>query len=102
VPGASPSAYGPGIAIKAAVVAGLRQQTEIIMAQIGSFNRGEDGVFTGTIKTLSLNVKARLVPADTSPSVPMTMRHRLPGSLALRVLKDDLAHAHRPMRLRPG
>ncbi len=30
------------------------------------------------------------------PSVPMTMRHRLPGSLALRVLKDDLAHAHGP------
>ncbi len=30
------------------------------------------------------------------PSVPMTMRHRPPGSLALRVLKDDLAHAHDP------
>ncbi len=28
------------------------------------------------------------------PSVPMTMRHRPSGSLALRVLKDDLAHAH--------
>ncbi len=28
------------------------------------------------------------------PSVPMTMRHSPPGSLALRVLKDDLAHAH--------
>jgi len=27
------------------------------------FTRGEDGVFAGTIKTLSLNVKARLVPA---------------------------------------
>ncbi len=30
------------------------------------------------------------------PSVPMTMRHRPPGSLALRLLKDDLAHAHDP------
>jgi len=30
------------------------------------------------------------------PSVPMMMRHRSPGSLALRVLKDDLAHAHDP------
>jgi len=30
------------------------------------------------------------------PSVPMMMRHRPPGSLALRVLKDDLAHAHDP------
>jgi len=32
----------------------------------------------------------------TEPSVPMMMRHRPPGSLALRVLKDDLAHAHDP------
>jgi len=30
----------------------------------------------------------------TVPSVPMTMRHCPPGSLALRVLKDDLVHAH--------
>ncbi|MFX9389583.1 DUF736 family protein, partial [Acinetobacter baumannii] len=48
------------------MVAGLKQKTEIIMAQIGTFTRGEDGVFAGTIKTLSLNVKARLVPADES------------------------------------
>jgi uncharacterized protein (DUF736 family) len=53
-------------AIKAAMVAGLKQQMEIIMAQIGTFTRGEDGVFAGTIKTLSLNFKARLVPADES------------------------------------
>ena len=57
---------GLRIAIKAAMVAGLKQKTEIIMAQIGTFTRGEDGVFAGTIKTLSLNVKARLVPADES------------------------------------
>ena len=36
------------------------------MAQIGTFTRGEDGVFNGTIRTLSLNVKARLIPADSS------------------------------------
>jgi hypothetical protein len=42
------------IAVKAAMVAGLRQQMEIIMAQIGSFTRGEDGVFIGAIRTLSL------------------------------------------------
>jgi uncharacterized protein (DUF736 family) len=54
------------IAIKAAMVAGLRQQMEIIMAQIGSFTRGEDGVFIGIIRTLSLNVKASLIPADAS------------------------------------
>ena len=36
------------------------------MAQIGTFTRGEDGVFNGSIRTLSLNVKARLIPADSS------------------------------------
>ena len=36
------------------------------MAQIGTFTRAEDGSYTGTIKTLSLNIKARLVPADAS------------------------------------
>jgi len=30
------------------------------------------------------------------PFVPMTVRHCPPGSLTLRVLKDDLAHAHDP------
>jgi len=38
------------------------------MAQIGTFTRAEDGSFTGTIKTLSLNVKARLHPAEPSQS----------------------------------
>jgi uncharacterized protein (DUF736 family) len=36
------------------------------MAQIGTFTRDEDGSFTGTIKTLSLNIKARFVPAEPS------------------------------------
>ena len=36
------------------------------MAQIGSFTRGEDGTFAGTIRTLSLNVKARFIPAEAS------------------------------------
>ncbi len=36
------------------------------MAQIGNFTRGEDGSYVGTIRTLSLNVKARLTPAEAS------------------------------------
>jgi len=36
------------------------------MAQIGSFTRAEDGSYTGTIKTLSLNIKARFLPAERS------------------------------------
>ena len=36
------------------------------MAQIGTFTRGEDGSYTGTIKTLSINIKVRFVPAQPS------------------------------------
>ena len=36
------------------------------MAQIGIFTRGEDGTLSGTIRTLSLNVKARFVPTEPS------------------------------------
>ena len=51
------------------------------MAQIGTFTRGEDGVFNGTIRTLSLNVKARLIPADSSSN------EKAP---ALRVLENPV------------
>ncbi len=34
------------------------------MTQIGSFTRGADGVFVGTIKTLAIDVKAKLTPSD--------------------------------------
>lgn len=34
------------------------------MAQIGSFSRDESGVFTGSIRTLTLNVKATVRPVD--------------------------------------
>jgi len=34
------------------------------MAQIGSFTRDETGVYTGTIRTLTLNVKATVRPVD--------------------------------------
>ena len=36
------------------------------MAQIGTFTRAEDGSYTGTIKTLSFNIKARFLPAEPS------------------------------------
>ena len=34
------------------------------MAQIGTFIKGEYGSFNGTIKTLTLNVKATIRPSD--------------------------------------
>jgi uncharacterized protein (DUF736 family) len=46
------------------------------MAQIGSFTRDESGVFTGTIRTLTLNVKATLKPSpkdnDKAPDYRVT------------------------------
>jgi hypothetical protein len=54
------------VAIKAAMVVGLEQRQETTMAQIGTFTRAEDGSYTGTIKTLSLNIKARFLPAELS------------------------------------
>jgi uncharacterized protein (DUF736 family) len=36
------------------------------MAQIGTFTPIEDGSYTGSIKTLSLNIKARFMPAEPS------------------------------------
>ena len=43
------------------------------MTQIGSFTRNADGSYTGTIKTLAIDAKARLVPSDpasTSDKAP--------------------------------
>ena len=34
------------------------------MAQIGTFNRAEDGSFSGSIRTLRLNARVRFAPAD--------------------------------------
>jgi uncharacterized protein (DUF736 family) len=46
------------------------------MATIGSFTRDESGVFTGTIRTLTLNAKATIKPAprdnDKSPDYRVT------------------------------
>lgn len=34
------------------------------MAQIGTFTRDESGIFSGTIRTLTLNTKATIRPSD--------------------------------------
>jgi len=48
------------------MVAGQTAAKEITMAKIGTFTRGEDGSYTGAIRTLSLNIKVRFVPAGPS------------------------------------
>jgi uncharacterized protein (DUF736 family) len=46
-----------------AALARLRDPRRMIMATIGSFTRDDSSVFTGTIRTLTLNVKASIRPA---------------------------------------
>jgi uncharacterized protein (DUF736 family) len=41
----------------------VQPEGEIIMANIGTFTAEKDG-FTGTLRTLTLNVKVKLVPND--------------------------------------
>jgi hypothetical protein len=53
---------GPRTAIEAAMVA-ARQQTETTMATIGTFTASDNG-YTGSVKTLTLNVKAKLVATE--------------------------------------
>jgi uncharacterized protein (DUF736 family) len=53
---------GPRTAIEAAMVA-ARQQTETTMATIGTFTASDNG-YVGSIKTLTLNIKARLAPSE--------------------------------------
>lgn len=53
------------------------------MAQIGTFTRGDDGILSGTIRTLSLNVKARFVPADPSSNEKAPALRVLAGSVEI-------------------
>lgn len=56
------------------------------MAQIGQFTRGENGVYTGEIRTLTLRVKAAIRPCDrdhdkapTIASTPAARSSARPG-----------------------
>ena len=66
------------------------------MAQIGTFTRGDDGILSGTIRTLSLNVKARFVPdrAVLERKGPGPARLRRPHRDRRR-LEADLEGQHR-------
>jgi hypothetical protein len=61
------------IAIEAAWSGFEEQSGETTMAQIGIFTRGDDGAFTGTIRTLAINIKATIKP------VGQRAQPRLPG-----------------------
>jgi uncharacterized protein (DUF736 family) len=67
------------------------------MAQIGTFTRAEDGSYTGTIKTLSLNIKARFLPADPSENEKAPNLRVLAGNVEIgaawqRTSKDNAVY----------
>ena len=74
------------------------------MAQIGTFTRAEDGSYTGTIKTLSLNIKARLLPAEPSENEKAPNLRVMSGNVEIgaawqRTSKDNTVyHSVKPRR----
>jgi uncharacterized protein (DUF736 family) len=52
------------IAIEAAVGAARVQTRRLIMATIGTFTKGDNGDFTGAVKTLTLNVKTKIARSE--------------------------------------
>ncbi|MGY4567066.1 DUF736 domain-containing protein [Bradyrhizobium sp. USDA 3256] len=67
------------------------------MAQIGTFTRAEDGSFTGIIKTLSLNIKVRLLPTEPSdnekaPNLRVMTRDIEIGAAWQRTSKDNTVY----------
>jgi uncharacterized protein (DUF736 family) len=53
------------------------------MAQIGTFTRAEDGSYTGTIKTLSLNIKARFLSAEPSQNKKAAVLRVMAGNMEI-------------------
>ena len=81
------------------------------MAQIGSFTRDDDGVFTGTIRTLNINTKATIRPVakdnERSPRLPgHRQRRRVRRGLEQggqgHRRRIPLAQARRSLLHRPG
>ena len=68
------------------------------MSQIGSFTRSNDGTYTGTIKTLAIDAKARLVPSDPAstsdkaPDLRVIVSGVEIGAAWRRTSKDDRAY----------
>jgi uncharacterized protein (DUF736 family) len=57
------SPLGLAIAIEAAMSAASRSDKENVMAIIGTFTKSGDG-YTGSLKTVTLSVKAKITPAE--------------------------------------
>jgi uncharacterized protein (DUF736 family) len=57
-------APGPVIALEAAMVAARAQTRRHMMATIGTFAKSGEDEFTGSVSTLTLNVKAKISRAE--------------------------------------
>ena len=67
------------------------------MSQIGSFTRSNDGVYTGAIKTLAIDAKARLVPSDPAATSDKAGLRPSPSEINFREISTPLAA--KPYRL---
>ena len=71
------------------------------MSQIGSFTRSNDGTYTGTIKTLAIDAKARIVPSDPAstsdkaPDLRVIVSGVEIGAAWRRTSKDNRARGNR-------
>jgi uncharacterized protein (DUF736 family) len=77
------------------------------MAQIGTFTRAEDGSYTGTIKTLALNIKARLIPAEPSQNDKAPALRVMSGNVEIgvawqRTSKENTVYTRSSSMIRPS
>lgn len=70
-------------------------QGEIIMANIGTFTAQNDG-FTGTVRTLTLNVKVKFVPNDRSGENAPDYRIQAAGGYDIGAAWKKVSQAERP------
>ncbi|WP_247513413.1 DUF736 family protein [Bradyrhizobium sp. 157] len=70
------------------------------MAQIGTFTRDENGAYAGTIKTLTLNVKATIKPRDRDNDKAPTIASPPTASSRSRLEQDRSPTALRLRRSR--
>jgi len=72
------------------------QHQEVSKATIGSFTRDESGVFTGTIRTLTLNAKATITPCSRGNDKAPDFRVTTSGGVEFGAGWSKLSREDRP------
>ena len=73
----------------------VKPQGENIMATIGTFTADKDG-FTGTIRTLTLNVKVKLIPNEKESENAPDFRVQATGGYDIGAAWKKVSKAERP------